>query len=511
MKAIRKRGLAVLLALALLSAPVCSPQARAAGTYGATDVPQEAEIFRFLTETLGVNTATACGILANLYDESGFSPTATLLDVNGKTSYGVCQWNGGRFEALQSWCAANALDYTALDSQLRYLQVELAGGESAAWSRMQGIPDTLEGAYTAAYNWAAYFERCWSGYYVPRARKAASTFWLTYHGDGSARALFFDASGGSCAESARAVTAGGVCGGLPTPAWGSNVFLGWYTAREGGERVTADSAVSWSGGRTLYAHWNSAVSFVTRLYTICLGRQPDEAGLQSWVARLSGGALTGAQTAAGFFASAEYRSRNQSDAEFVAALYRALLDRESDAGGCRNWLNHLSAGRSRCWVFSNFCAAAEFASLCAAYGIRAGSVGADAYNMAPLARSSAAVPSAAQAEAFARQLYQACLGREPDAGGLQSWVNYLRSGGTGLGAVSGFAFSAEYAAQNTSDAEYAAMLYRAALGREPDAGGLGTWTGHLAAGRSRRWVLEQFCASAEFRSRCAAQSIASGA
>ena len=40
---------------------------------------------------------------------------------------------------------------------------------------------------------------------------------------------------------------------LPIPVRGGNIFLGWYTAAEGGEEVTSDTVVT--GDMTLYAHW----------------------------------------------------------------------------------------------------------------------------------------------------------------------------------------------------------------------------------------------------------------
>lgn len=79
-------------------------------------------IYEFLTDTLQLNTATASGILANIYQESGFEPTASCIDTNQKISYGICQWNGPRYEALQAFCNQNGYAYDSLSGQLAYLE-----------------------------------------------------------------------------------------------------------------------------------------------------------------------------------------------------------------------------------------------------------------------------------------------------------------------------------------------------------------------------------------------------
>ena len=140
----------------------------------------EREIFRFAQTTLGVNTAVACGILANIYAESSFSPTAYVIDTNGLPSYGICQWNGGRYTALQDYCSQNGYDYTTLSGQLQYLKYELTGSESYAFGKVKNVSDTAQGAYDAGYNWARYFERCASQYYTGRAERARDVYWLEY-------------------------------------------------------------------------------------------------------------------------------------------------------------------------------------------------------------------------------------------------------------------------------------------------------------------------------------------
>ena len=55
-------------------------------------------IMEFCRDNLGTNTAATCGILANIYKESSFNPTASCIDTNGFYSYihksfSLFKWN----------------------------------------------------------------------------------------------------------------------------------------------------------------------------------------------------------------------------------------------------------------------------------------------------------------------------------------------------------------------------------------------------------------------------------
>ncbi|MDY3079530.1 MAG: phage tail tip lysozyme [Oscillospiraceae bacterium] len=144
----------------------------------------EQQIFDYVTGTMGLNTAAACGVLANIERESSFNPHAECIDTNGLTSYGICQWNGARYDALRNYCSARGYDYTTLNGQLHYLQYELEGSESSAYYRIKNVENTADRAYTAGYNWARYFERCaqyWGGVdqYATRGNLARNTYGAT--------------------------------------------------------------------------------------------------------------------------------------------------------------------------------------------------------------------------------------------------------------------------------------------------------------------------------------------
>ena len=82
------------------------------------------------------------------------------------------------------------------------------------------------------------------------------------------------------------------------------------------------------------------VTFVTSLYSDCLGRTPDPAGLNDWCSKLASGQISGKQCAYGFFFSPEFQAKanSMSDGDFIEAYYRVFLNRTSDPGGRSYWL-----------------------------------------------------------------------------------------------------------------------------------------------------------------------------
>lgn len=144
----------------------------------------ESTIYKFLKNEMGLNTAAACGVLANIQSESSFNPTASIIDTNDKISYGICQWNGPRFDLLKEYCSNRGYDYKTLTGQLNYLKYELETTEKSAFAKIKDVENTKAGAGTAGYNWARYFERCASVYFDARKKLAEDTYWKKY-GDGS--------------------------------------------------------------------------------------------------------------------------------------------------------------------------------------------------------------------------------------------------------------------------------------------------------------------------------------
>lgn len=66
--------------------------------------------------------------------------------------------------------------------------------------------------------------------------------------------VIFDANGGSVNPTS-AVTVAGKLTSLPTPTYDVYDFIGWYTQKDGGEKVTTDTVFAMDS--TIYAHWSN--------------------------------------------------------------------------------------------------------------------------------------------------------------------------------------------------------------------------------------------------------------
>lgn len=214
-------------------------------------------IYKFMKDEMGFNTAAACGVLANIQAESSFNPAASVIDTNGLTSYGICQWNGVRFDALKSYCNEKGYDYTSLKGQLKYLKYELQNSEARACSMVKNVENTAEGAWNAGYNWARYFERCASENFEVRGNLARDTYWPIY-GGGAKRTKYtvtYDLDGGENDDdnpnyyynTSDTIT-------LKNPSKKGYTFDGWYKNKAMTQKITSIPKGS-EGNLKLYAKW----------------------------------------------------------------------------------------------------------------------------------------------------------------------------------------------------------------------------------------------------------------
>ena len=83
-----------------------------------------------------------------------------------------------------------------------------------------------------------------------------STGELTFYAKWTANTytVIFDANGGSV-DPTSAVTVAGKLTSLPIPTYDGYNFLGWYTQKDGGEKVTTDTVFAMDS--TIYAHWSN--------------------------------------------------------------------------------------------------------------------------------------------------------------------------------------------------------------------------------------------------------------
>ncbi|MGM0365885.1 MAG: DUF4214 domain-containing protein [Actinomycetota bacterium] len=143
----------------------------------------------------------------------------------------------------------------------------------------------------------------------------------------------------------------------------------------------------------LFADSSNVEAFVTRFYQQCLDRGPDPEGLQNWVGHLVSGNLTGADVAQRFIFSEEFLAKGTSNQQFLNVMYRAFFNRPPDPDGYAGWMSQLESGKSRSFVLAGFVNSVEFESLCAAYGIKPGSIKVSSRDVGGGENGSAATPA----------------------------------------------------------------------------------------------------------------------
>lgn len=241
-------------------------------------------------------------------------------------------------------------------------------------------------------------------------------------------------------------------------------------------------------------------SFVYRLYSKVLQREPDTTGLLNWVKQLNEKTISGSDAAYGFFFSPELTKRNLTNEEFVTLLYNTFFDRNPDTGGMKTWLSALESGASRKYVFSGFANSQEWKNLCAGYGIEPGSYTSDEPRDQNL-----------KVTAFVQRLYNLCLNRGADVDGLNNWTKALNSQSQdGAHVAYGFFFSQEFIGRKLSNADYVEVLYEVLLGRGSDPAGKANWVKQLDAGTERMDIFRGFVHSQEFDKICADYGIVRG-
>lgn len=113
-------------------------------------------IYLFLKQELGLNDAAAAGVYANLYWESALDHSS--IGDEG-SSFGICQWHNGRWTKLVNFCNSHFYEWDSLDGQLRFLQYELETRYPELLGILRSVPDSKNGAYTAAFEFCTRFER----------------------------------------------------------------------------------------------------------------------------------------------------------------------------------------------------------------------------------------------------------------------------------------------------------------------------------------------------------------
>ena len=124
--------------------------------------------------------------------------------------------------------------------------------------------------------------------------------------------------------------------------------------------------------------------FVLRCYHLILGRpgavdseaNVDEAGMLSWCKGVVDGSQSGATLVQNFMNSKEFINQGNSNTVKVQILYDAMLDRNGayTADEIAYWQQFLDGGMTTDYVINGFSTSQEFKNLCAAYGMKPGSI-----------------------------------------------------------------------------------------------------------------------------------------
>lgn len=217
-------------------------------------------IYTYLTETLSLSRAAACGILSNIKSESGFRPEA--VGDNGN-AYGICQWNSRR-QSLVKYCEENGFEsWESLEGQLGYLAYELSNNKKSVGAYLSTIPDTAQGAYDAAWYFCVYYEIPADRYSKAetRGKNAVNTYFKHYGGSVSTYKITYNANGGSSAPAAGTKTEG-----LPfyvssaAPVKAGYQLAGWSEDKNGRTTVyQGGDTFKENRDATLYAIWERSL------------------------------------------------------------------------------------------------------------------------------------------------------------------------------------------------------------------------------------------------------------
>ena len=268
-------------------------------------------------------------------------------------------------------------------------------------------------------------------------------------------------------------------------------------SKDNTENVTSTTSTTTTTTTTTYKP--TAEGFVIRMYNIALNRNPDPAGLKSWTTQLNNRQKTAADIISAFFNSNEYENSKKTSEQMVVDCYKAMLNRAPDAKGKADWAKKLDTGMTINAVCKGIVGSQEFKNVCKTYGITPGTITIKYARDENYDRT-----------AFVYRLYTNCLGRTPDAAGLENWCKNLKNGTTGAQAVKGFFTSKEFTGRKRTNRAFVETVYRTMLGRAGDAKGINSWTTQLSKGKTRINVINGFLGSGEFKNACAKAGIKVG-
>jgi hypothetical protein len=215
---------------------------------------------------------------------------------------------------------------------------------------------------------------------------------------------------------------------------------------------------------------NANADYVEALYRAILNRNADQAGLQAWTSELTSGALSRLQVVEGIRQSVEHFQQE------VTAFYLTFLHRQPDPAGLNAWVQQLQNGVPDEQLAFDFLDSAEYLGK------------GDFY--------------------FVSQMYLALLGRTPDHTGEVNWLAALgddaNGNHVGPATVTHEQVITAFLRSQESLTRLVEGYYQVYLQRLADPAGLNAWLTVLEQGGSFLTIGQQFLASDEFYSQAAA-------
>jgi hypothetical protein len=206
---------------------------------------------------------------------------------------------------------------------------------------------------------------------------------------------------------------------------------------------------------------SSNADYVEALYRAILDRNADPGGLASWTSQLNSGAITRLQVVEGIRSSVEHFTQEVTD------FYFTLLGRAPDAAGLQNWVQQLEGGMKEEQIAFYFLDSPEYLSQ--------------------------------GDKRFVDRMYLSLLGRSFDSAGEANWLSQLSAGTlTHEQVITAFLYSTESLTRLTEG------YYEVFLQRQADPGGLSGWVGALQQDTPFLTIGQLFLSSDEFYNRAAA-------
>jgi uncharacterized repeat protein (TIGR02543 family) len=131
---------------------------------------------------------------------------------------------------------------------------------------------TERGAFLYSHLRRLYVPASWQGTSKLSGTQVPTNCQVIYYGP---QTVTFNANGGYCSTSSNRFEVGATYSWLPTATWTGHTFEGWFTALDGGAKITADTVVATNYPQTFYAHWTA------NTYGITLDQQGGTGGAEA--------------------------------------------------------------------------------------------------------------------------------------------------------------------------------------------------------------------------------------